>query len=103
MQTKTLHRLAWAAGLSFALLLTLTMVPGLNHEVKGPWGSGMVMGSKQSGDYFMLRCPPFTMGYSAVPQKDLKWLPNRQGFTRDQRGIYYQWGRCQFIAKRNNG
>lgn len=98
MKEKAFKRLAWAAGLTFALLLPLTVLPGLNYEVEGPWGTLFVKVSEGYNNSFTFSSPMHVMGYSWWPAWSSVSYLEPEGLSVSKTMLYFRVGSLVVFA-----
>jgi hypothetical protein len=100
MKKPTRKQVCWTAGLTIVLLFALMVIPGLEYELKGPWGTSIEKRSYDTTRYFRVQLPYLRIGYNVTHEEYLECIPYPQGFTSNEGNYYYQWGRCLFVVKK---
>ncbi len=91
MKQKTLKRTLWIAALTLAMLMTLTVLPGLSYEVEGPWGSGIRKSSESGCHQFWLRLPMGQWYYSYLLGADPPQFGGPEGISLWDGTFYFRF------------
>jgi hypothetical protein len=101
MKKKTLKWTLWIAGSTFLLLLPLTVIPGLEYKVEGPWGSYLEKTSKPKKLHtFIIRLPRHWVGY-VWTCKEWEYVLEPMGFSSKNEAIHFRIRNTQFSAGQN--
>lgn len=83
----------WSAGLGLALVLPLTVLPGLSYQVEGPWGAAIHKNSPGDGcNALTIRIPNHSAGYMLLFGERARygfWGP--EGFNQRNGGAYFRF------------
>ncbi len=98
MKKKTLKRTLWIAGLALVLLLPLTVIPGINYELEGPWSTLLVKSSEAYNNSFTFSSPVGVVGYSWWPDWTSDSYIRPEGLSLSTTMLYFRAGSFEVFA-----
>ncbi len=98
MKTPTRKQLWWTAGLAAALLLALTVAPGINYNLEGP-GDALIWKTSQGwNNEFVVRILGRSYGYRWRPSGTHLEYWGPEGFSTTKQIIYFRQGTFEVVT-----